>query len=284
MSSVLRRSGNLSAVQKPTVGDTKTSLVNADHLGWLRCDGRSLSIAAYPQLYKVIGTSFGSTGTGYFNLPNPEGRVLAFVGRPQTQVQDDYVADTNTWVMGDLSGEEIHTLTLGEMPVHNHDFSDLSGTTVAIQGNAFGFTDLSGEHNHTGLTDPSGAHTHTINDSGHSHSYVNNVNNQGTDNAFNTETAADDLDVAGTTGTSTTGITINSVGNHRHGIQFDGEHRHRIRRAGGNQPHNNIQPTIWLGNLFVYCGKLFTGSDGIQAPFSTNKFPFHYPNNNPPIF
>jgi microcystin-dependent protein len=55
-------------------------------------------------------------------------------------------------------------------------------------------------------------HTHNITDLGHSHSYVNNVNNQDTDNAFATQTAADDADVSATTGTSTTGITINNTG------------------------------------------------------------------------
>ena len=276
MSSVLRRSGNLSAVQKPTVGDTKTSLVNADHMGWLKCDGRALSVASYPQLYKVIGYSFGGSGSS-FNLPDPEGRVLAFVGQAQNTVYP-----TNDWAMGDISGEEVHRLTLGEMPVHNHDFSDLSGTTVLIQEREFGFTDVSGQHNHSGLTDPSGGHTHGITDPGHAHSYINNVNDAA--QSVLNSSAASSSDLSATTGSSPTGITINAVGNHRHGIQPDGAHRHRIRRAGNNEVHNNIQPTIWLGNLFVYCGKLFTGSDGLSAPFSSNKFPFHYPGNNPPIF
>lgn len=274
MSSVLRRSGNLSAVQRPTVGDTKTSLVPDDHMGWLRCDGRLLNVAEYIQLFKIIRYQFGGSGS-QFRLPNPEGRVLAFVGQPQDQVGNP-VANTNTWDMGDLSGAEIHTLTLREMPVHNHDFYDLSGTTVALQGTVFGRTDISGAHNHGGLTDPSGAHTHSITQTDHYHSL--SITDAGGSGA---------IDDAGSSGGGSTGgaqanITIDSVDNHRHGIQVDGAHSHRIRRAGGNQPHNNIQPTIWLGNLFVYCGKLFTGSDGFQAPYSSNKFPF--PSTGEPIF
>ena len=50
--------------------------------GWLICDGRALSSADYPQLFAVIGTSFGNGSTdgdgnpasGDFNLPDMRGR------------------------------------------------------------------------------------------------------------------------------------------------------------------------------------------------------------------
>ena len=38
MTSYTRNYFTLSAHQKPTVGDTKTSAANVDHLGWARCD------------------------------------------------------------------------------------------------------------------------------------------------------------------------------------------------------------------------------------------------------
>jgi microcystin-dependent protein len=55
-------------------------------------------------------------------------------------------------------------------------------------------------------------HTHDITDPSHTHSYVNNTTDQGTDNIANTETAADNADNAATTGASTTGITVNNTG------------------------------------------------------------------------
>ena len=64
-------------------------------------------------------------------------------------------------------------------------------------------------------------HTHTITDPSHTHSYVNNVNNQNTDNAFATQTAADDADIAQTTGASFTGITINNTGTNIAGGNVD---------------------------------------------------------------
>jgi microcystin-dependent protein len=47
MTSYIREVFTLSAHQKPTVGDTKFSVVPTDHMGWLNCDGRSLSVSSY---------------------------------------------------------------------------------------------------------------------------------------------------------------------------------------------------------------------------------------------
>jgi microcystin-dependent protein len=38
--------------------------------GWLQCNGQTLSIASYQNLYTLIGTKFGGNGTTTFNLPN----------------------------------------------------------------------------------------------------------------------------------------------------------------------------------------------------------------------
>lgn len=38
--------------------------------GWLLCNGASHSTSTYSSLYSVIGTSYGSTGAGFFNVPN----------------------------------------------------------------------------------------------------------------------------------------------------------------------------------------------------------------------
>jgi microcystin-dependent protein len=89
-------------------------------------------------------------------------------------------------------GAETHVLTTGEMPSHNH-----------------------------GVTDP-----------GHAHSYVNNTNDQNTDNVFSTESAADQVDLNNTTSSNTTGISINNT--------------------GGGQAHNNMQPFIVLRYFIKY--------------------------------
>jgi flagellin len=56
--------------------------------------------------------------------------------------------------------------------------------------------------------------------------------------------SADDVDVNQTTGSSFTGITINA----------NGLHAHIMNPAGGDEYHNNMQPTIFMGSLFIFCG------------------------------
>jgi microcystin-dependent protein len=117
--------------------------------------------------------------------------------------------------LGASLGAETHTLTIPEMPTHQH----------------------------TGTTDIAGTHNHDITDPGHTHTYVNNVNDQNTDNVFATETAADQVDLNQTTGSSTTGITINNNGAHTHTFT--------TQNTGGGNAHNNMQPTLFGCNVFI---------------------------------
>lgn len=92
--------------------------------GWLLCDGRAVSRTEYAELFKAIGTKHGSgDGSTTFNLPNPKGRTL--VGKDS--------ADTDFNELGKTGGEKTHTLTVNEMPKHNHTGGIL--TTNAIAGN-----------------------------------------------------------------------------------------------------------------------------------------------------
>jgi microcystin-dependent protein len=80
--------------------------------------------------------------------------------------------------------------------------------------------------------------------------------------SLTTTETADNVDVGQTTGSSTTGITINSAG----------AHQHTIKTQGGNQPHNNMQPTIFVGNMFIYTGKPTYGKYPLPIP-QTSPYP-----------
>lgn len=108
------------------VGDYKYSARTSDFNGWLFCDGRVREIDAYPELYEIIGTSFGHDGEGTFRLPDFRGRVPGIVGTG---------SNLTTRTLGTAVGTETHTLTVNEMPGHTH----------------------------TGITNNDGAHTHTTN-------------------------------------------------------------------------------------------------------------------------
>lgn len=90
--------------------------------GWLLCDGRAVSRTKYAELFKAIGTKHGSgDGSTTFNLPNPKGRTL--VGKDST--------DTDFNTLGKTGGEKTHTLTVNEMPKHNHTGGILTTNTIA---------------------------------------------------------------------------------------------------------------------------------------------------------
>src|SRR3546814_17748769 len=45
--------------------------------GWLICAGQSLSRSAYPEMFAVLGTTFGAASSSVFNLPGYRGRASA---------------------------------------------------------------------------------------------------------------------------------------------------------------------------------------------------------------
>lgn len=222
MSSVLRINAVNTSRTRPAVGDTKNAFVINDHLGWIKCDGRALNKRQYNLLFQVIGYTFGGSGLT-FHLPNMEGRVMGSVG-----TVTDENARTRSYGPGDSVGELDHRLTIPEMPSHNHDNNSPAVGNTTLAGN----------------TSTNGDHTHGITDPGHSHSYFNQPNTVNPATSLTTTDVADNVNVNQVTGSSTTGITVNTAGNHYH----------QIASNGGDQYHNNIQPTLFFGNTFIYCG------------------------------
>ena len=75
--------------------------------GFLLCDGAEYLRTEYPELFAAIGTIYGSgDGSTTFNVPNLQTRVP--------------VGSGEGYNLGDIGGEETHTLTINEMPSHKH--------------------------------------------------------------------------------------------------------------------------------------------------------------------
>ena len=81
--------------------------------GWLLCDGSSYSTTTYADLFAVIGYIYGGSG-GNFNVPNLKGRVVVGLD----------AGDTDFNNLNNSGGEKQHTLTVDEMPSHNHSIND----------------------------------------------------------------------------------------------------------------------------------------------------------------
>jgi len=90
---------------------------------WLFCDGNSYLRTAYPDLFAVIGTLYGSVDATHFNVPDLRGRVAVGEGTGP---------GLSPRALGDTFGEETHVLTVTETPSHTH--TDLGHTHS--EGNA----------------------------------------------------------------------------------------------------------------------------------------------------
>jgi microcystin-dependent protein len=87
--------------------------------GWAFCNGQLMAISQNTALFSILGTTYGGNGTQTFALPDLRGRVP--IGSGQGPGLSDYV-------LGQLSGTENTTLTVNQMPSHNH----VATTTVKV--------------------------------------------------------------------------------------------------------------------------------------------------------
>lgn len=58
------------------IGTIQAFAFKAIPRGWLLCDGASISIDSYPELYSMLGNTFGESDDGFFKIPDLRGRFI----------------------------------------------------------------------------------------------------------------------------------------------------------------------------------------------------------------
>lgn len=102
---------------------------------WYWCNGQNLDPAVEPDLFAVLGTTYGGDGVATFGLPDLRGRVTAGrddmggVAAARLTGQPDGL-DGST--LGAAGGAETHTLTLGQMPAHAHRQQGAADSGISI--------------------------------------------------------------------------------------------------------------------------------------------------------
>src|SRR5690606_2019115 len=192
--------------------------------GWLFCDGSTIDREEFATLFSVIGEAYGAgDGETTFTLPNLSSRVP--VGVSSSDAEFDNIGKTG--------GAKTHTLTVAEMPSHNHGGSTGSGGAHDHGGS----TGSGGAHNHGGTTGSS-AVVGTLSLSAAS-------TNPDTASAIQRGSSGDQRELA----YSSHNHSIPNQAAHTHSISNQAAHTHSIGSQGGGGAHNNLQPFIVLNYI-----------------------------------
>jgi microcystin-dependent protein len=95
---------------EPFLGQLLLASFNFAPRGFLPANGQLLSIQQYTAVFALFGTYFGGNGVNTFALPDLRGRVPVHQGNFQG----------NVFNIGQVGGEEQHTISTVETPQHNH--------------------------------------------------------------------------------------------------------------------------------------------------------------------
>ena len=111
---------------EPFLGEIRLVSFNFPPKGWALCNGQLLPINQNQALFSLLGTMYGGNGQTTFALPDMRGRAPIHQG--------------NSFIPGQAGGQEFHTLTVSEMPAHNHVAvgTAANGTVNTGTGNSFG--------------------------------------------------------------------------------------------------------------------------------------------------
>lgn len=112
---------------QPHVGEIRIFAGNFAPNGWMFCEGQSLPISEYEALFNLLGTTYGGDGVETFALPDLRGRVPIHMGTGP---------DGTVYQLAQMGGTETETLTLQQIPVHNH--SATGRIAIPVRGDSVG--------------------------------------------------------------------------------------------------------------------------------------------------
>lgn len=204
----------LARISRPPAGVVEAYAGSTVPAGYLSCDGSLVSRTTYAALYAAIGDTYGAgDGSTTFALPDLERRVVVGAGGTGTTT----LADT----VGATGGAETHTLTVAEVPAHNH-----GARTAAAPGHVHRSGSLSAGSSGS-------AHVHTID--------LSLTPAQSASAGLNTIKHPQDPASAGAGRTESSGAHSHNVSG---STGSGGGHSHAVYSQGGGNAHSIMQPSV----------------------------------------
>jgi len=109
-------------MSNPFVGEIKMFAGNFAPRSWALCDGQLVAITQNEALFSLLGTIYGGDGRTTFGLPDMRGRI------PLHQGRGPGLTDRR---IGAKFGSENETLTVNNLPSHNHNLHASNNTADA---------------------------------------------------------------------------------------------------------------------------------------------------------
>ena len=106
---------------QPYVGEIRMFAGNFAPAGWMFCEGQLLPISENETLFNLIGTTYGGDGQSTFALPDLRGRIPVHQGSGLT--------------LAEVGGAETITLTVNQIPAHNHPIAASTDTAQQTSPN-----------------------------------------------------------------------------------------------------------------------------------------------------
>jgi microcystin-dependent protein len=133
-------------VGTPYMSEVKIISWNFAPQGWAFCNGQFLPINQNQAMFSLLGTMYGGNGQTTFALPDLRGRGAIHQGQG--------------FIEGQAGGQEFHTLTMSEMPAHEHFPQGVTeaGNTIIPGGNFLAKSDTqvyAGPNNLVAMVDSS---------------------------------------------------------------------------------------------------------------------------------
>ena len=98
---------------QPYIGDIRMFGFGFAPRNYAQCNGQLMAISQNQALFAILGTTYGGNGVQTFALPNLQSRIAVHWGTSQNWSVN----------LGQVGGEEFHTLLQSEIPQHFHSIT-----------------------------------------------------------------------------------------------------------------------------------------------------------------